>query len=261
MDNKVQVFKNDEFGQVRTLVINNEPHFVGKDVASILGYANPNEAIADHVDDEDKLNSKTLSSLGQRGGWLINESGLYSLILGSKLPSAKKFKRWITHDVLPSIRKTGSYSTTPTSESQLKRYKLYGKDVVRVKDAAAFFGVTVSALNYLMQCRKLVYNRHCLLLRGKLLSDFKQENPEVNKSISKATIISMEGILKLCRLYKKTLPPVTALAVREAAPIKQRPLVVDVPRNVKFLKWSSDIEEKLVALLGVVKSSAILSGR
>ncbi|MGN0288052.1 MAG: Bro-N domain-containing protein [Lachnospiraceae bacterium] len=74
-------------------MINGEPFFVGKDVAEILGYADPNKAIAMHVDEEDKLNDKTASSLGQRGGWLINESGLYSLILSSKLPAAKRFKR------------------------------------------------------------------------------------------------------------------------------------------------------------------------
>lgn len=74
--------------------INDNPYFVGKDVAEILGYTNASKAIADHVDDEDKLNNETLSSLGQRGGWLINESGLYSLILSSKLPNAKKFKHW-----------------------------------------------------------------------------------------------------------------------------------------------------------------------
>ena len=89
--------------------INGEPYFVGKDVAEILGYANTSKALIDHVDDEDKLNNETLSSLGQRGGWLINESGLYSLILSSKLPTAKKFKRWVTSEILPAIRKTGSY--------------------------------------------------------------------------------------------------------------------------------------------------------
>jgi prophage antirepressor-like protein len=113
MNNEIQIFSNEEFGEIRTLAINDEPWLVGKDVAEILGYANPNEAISDHVDDEDKLNSKTLSSfsanLGQRGGWLINESGLYSLIMSSKLPAAKKFKRWVTSEVLPSIRKNGGY--------------------------------------------------------------------------------------------------------------------------------------------------------
>ena len=106
----IQVFENEEFGKVRTTEVNGEPFFVGKDVAEILGYANPNEAIADHVDEEDKLNSKTLLSLGQRGGWLINESGLYSLILTSKLPKAKAFKRWVTSEVLPSIRRHGLYA-------------------------------------------------------------------------------------------------------------------------------------------------------
>ena len=90
--NEMQVFNNDEFGSIRTVTIENEPWFVGKDVAEVLGYTNPSKALSDHVDTEDKLNNETLLSLGQRGGWLINESGLYSLILSSKLPSAKKFK-------------------------------------------------------------------------------------------------------------------------------------------------------------------------
>lgn len=106
---EMTVFQNDRFGKVRTFSKDGEPWFVGKDVAEILGYADPNKAIAMHVDEDDKLNDKTASSLGQRGGWLINESGLYSLILSSKLPAAKEFKRWITHDVIPTIRKTGGY--------------------------------------------------------------------------------------------------------------------------------------------------------
>lgn len=112
MNKEFQIFKNDEFGEIRTLEIDGEPWFVGKDVAEVLGYSNPNEAVQEHIDEEDKLNSKTLSSfeldLGQRGGWLINESGLYSLILSSKLPGAKRFKKWVTGEVLPSIRKHGA---------------------------------------------------------------------------------------------------------------------------------------------------------
>ncbi len=113
--NKVQVFNNDEFGEVRGVQIDGEPWMVGKDVATILGYERPTKAIQDHVDDEDKMivDGKTQSQfgieLGQRGGWLINESGLYSLVLSSRLPSAKKFKRWVTSEVLPSIRKQGAY--------------------------------------------------------------------------------------------------------------------------------------------------------
>lgn len=107
----LQIFKNNTFGNVRVLEQNGEPWFVAKDVTNILGYQNSSKAISDHVDDDDKLNNETLSSLGQRGGWLINESGLYSLIISSKLPNAKQFKRWVTSEVLPTIRKHGAYMT------------------------------------------------------------------------------------------------------------------------------------------------------
>ena len=108
---EMEVFKNAELGSVRVVMVYEEPYFVGKDVAEILGYSNASKALADHVDDDDKLNNESLSSLGQRGGWIINESGLYSLILCSKLPSAKRFKKWMTSEVLPSIHKHGLYAT------------------------------------------------------------------------------------------------------------------------------------------------------
>lgn len=117
--NELQIFENADFGSVRTLMINDAPYFVGKDVAEILGYTNSSKALSDHVDDEDKLNNESLSSLGQRGGWLINESGLYSLILSSKMPNAKKFKHWVTAEVLPSIRKHGAYMTPETLEQAI----------------------------------------------------------------------------------------------------------------------------------------------
>lgn len=104
------VFNSTEFGSVRTTTVNGEVMFVGKDITDILGYTNPSKALADHVDEEDKLNNESLSSLGQRGGWLINESGLYSLILSSKMPKARKFKRWVTAEVLPAIRKHGVFA-------------------------------------------------------------------------------------------------------------------------------------------------------
>ena len=113
MENNIQVFNNEEFGQVRTVAIDNEPWFVGKDVAVALGYTDINHSILDHVDEEDRTNSKTQGQndpeFGQRGTWLINESGLYSLVMSSKLATAKRFKRWVTGEVLPAIRKTGGY--------------------------------------------------------------------------------------------------------------------------------------------------------
>ena len=119
--NELQIFNNAEFGQLRTLVKDNETWFIGRDVAVALGYAKPENAIYTHVDEEDKT-----TTLIQGNGsnyksktTLINESGLYSLVLSSKLPNAKKFKRWVTSEVLPSIRKHGIYATTQTIETML----------------------------------------------------------------------------------------------------------------------------------------------
>lgn len=113
--NEVQLF-NFENHEVRSLLINSEPWFVGKDVAEILSYSNTRKALTDHVDAEDKMDGVTIrDSIGRnQKPVLINESGLYSLVLSSKLPSAKKFKRWVTSEVLPALRKTGSYSIQPT---------------------------------------------------------------------------------------------------------------------------------------------------
>ena len=110
MENKLQIFKNEEFGEIRVVEIDGEPYFVGKDVASVLGYAKPLNAISKHVDEDDSLKRGLIDSLGRTQQTIvINESGLYSLILSSKLPNAKKFKRWVTSEVLPTIRKTGGY--------------------------------------------------------------------------------------------------------------------------------------------------------
>ena len=117
MENNMLIKTNEMFGDLRIVMVDNDPWFVGKDITTALGYSNASKALLDHVDEEDKLNNVTLSSLGQRGGWLINESGLYSLILKSKLPEAKQFKRWVTSEVLPSIRKDGGYIATNSDMS------------------------------------------------------------------------------------------------------------------------------------------------
>lgn len=121
MNNEIEIFKNEEFGEIRTLLINDEPWFVGKDIAKILGYADSSSAVSKNVDSDDK----TTLLLQQDGSnyksktTVINESGLYSLILSSKLPTAKKFKKWVTSEVLPSIRKHGAYMTNETLEEAL----------------------------------------------------------------------------------------------------------------------------------------------
>lgn len=112
MKNEIQIFENAEFGSIRTVEVNNEPYFVGKDVADVLGYERPTKAVNDRVDSEDRDVVPIQDSIGRMQNTpVINESGLYSLILSSKLPTAKKFKRWVTAEVLPTIRRHGMYAT------------------------------------------------------------------------------------------------------------------------------------------------------
>lgn len=122
--NEMKIFENKEFGSVRTVIINGEPYFVGKDVAAILGYAKPLNALATHIDEDDSLKQGLTDSIGRtQETILINESGLYSLIISSKLPNAKKFKHWVTSEVLPTIRKTGSYQK-PLTQQEMMRIQL-----------------------------------------------------------------------------------------------------------------------------------------
>lgn len=118
--NDLQIFNHPDFGEVRTVTINDEPWFVGKDVAQVLGYAKTENALAAHVDGDDTLKQGITDSLGRiQNTTLINESGLYSLVLSSKLPGAKEFKRWVTSEILPSIRKHGAYMTPETLQAAI----------------------------------------------------------------------------------------------------------------------------------------------
>lgn len=123
MENNLEIFTNPEFGNIRIIDKNGEPWFIGKDVAEALGYEASRNAITKHVDDEDKLTHQISASGQNRNMTVINESGLYSLILSSKLPTAKKFKRWVTSEVLPAIRKHGNY-TAPKQENKSKSIDL-----------------------------------------------------------------------------------------------------------------------------------------
>jgi len=117
--NELKVFANPEFGQVRTVEIDGEPWLVGKDVALALGYSNTKDALTRHVDKEDRRGSRFTTPSGEQQMTVINESGLYSLVLGSKLPTARKFRRWVTAEVLPAIRGTGRYEGKPMTPAQL----------------------------------------------------------------------------------------------------------------------------------------------
>lgn len=127
---QLKIFESKEFGQVRTISIDGEPWFVGKDVAISLEYSNPQKALRDHVEEEDRTVNESFTVNGTKG-ILINESGLYSLILSSKLPSARKFKRWVTSEVLPAIRKTGSYDMDEYSP-EMKAILMHDKKLVKI---------------------------------------------------------------------------------------------------------------------------------
>lgn len=137
--NELKIFNNPDFGEVRTLSIDGEPWFVGKDVAAILGYAKPLNALATHIDEDDSLKQGLIDSMGrEQNAIFINESGLYSLVLSSKLPTAKAFKRWITHDVIPSIRKNGGYiagQEAMTAEELMAKALLVAKKTIEEKEA------------------------------------------------------------------------------------------------------------------------------
>ncbi len=143
---ELQIFNNPEFGEVRTVNIDGEPWLVGKDVATALGYVDTFGALKKHVDDEDKQNCQNDSFESPRGMTIINESGLYSLVLSSKLPTAKKFKRWVTSEVLPAIRKTGGYSIPHVTPNPHYRTRMIG---TAVRDV----GKTAEALEKVFGCR------------------------------------------------------------------------------------------------------------
>lgn len=160
MANEVQIFENAEFGKVRTIVKDGEPYFIGKDVADILGYAKPENAIATHVDEEDKTSTliQGTGSNYKSKAIIINESGVYALIFGSKLPKAKQFKRWVTSEVLPSIRKTGSYNTIPKDRSEFKEQELKARMLnARVRESNQYLKIAaqidIPEYRYILQAK------------------------------------------------------------------------------------------------------------
>jgi len=165
MKNEITIFENELFGAVRTLYIENAPWFVGKDVAKALGYEKPLNAIAMHVDEDDSLKQGLIDSMGRiQETIIINEAGVYSLIFSSKLPTAKAFKKWVTHDVLPSIRKHGVYLADDVLEKISKdpEYLLEIadnlRDEKRMHEIGCSYNLRVQLADYgkKLKCRKLI---------------------------------------------------------------------------------------------------------
>lgn len=176
--NELQVFKNQEFGSVRTLVINSEPWFVGRDVAEVLGYKKPENAIANHVDDDDKTTTliQGIGSNYKSKTMIINESGLYSLVLSSKLPSAKKFKRWVTSEVLPALRKTGQYQV-----KELSGQELMAKALIEAQSVLAAKDKVIEEMKPKVVFADAVATSHTSILVGELAKILKQNGIEMGQ--------------------------------------------------------------------------------
>lgn len=188
--NNIQIFNNSEFGAIRTAQINGDVYFVGKDVAEILGYTNPQKAIRDHVDDDDKTVNDSFRVNGT-AVVLINESGLYSLILSSKLPKAKEFKHWVTGEILPTIRKHGAYMTEQTLEQALTSPDFLiqlATQLKEEKEKSAQLETTVNKQNELLERSKpLVCFANCVktaetsILVGELAKLLKQNGINIGQ--------------------------------------------------------------------------------
>lgn len=175
--NEVQLF-NFENHEVRSLVINSEPWFVGKDVASILGYKKPENAITNHVDDEDKTTTliQGTGSNYKSKTVIINESGLYSLVLSSKLPSAKKFKRWVTSEVLPALRKTGQYQV-----KELSGQELMAKALIEAQSVLAAKDKQIQEMKPKVVFADAVATSHTSILVGELAKILKQNGIDMGQ--------------------------------------------------------------------------------
>ena len=174
--NELQIFQNKEFGEVRSLVINNEPWFVGKDVAEALGYKNSKNAVPTHVDEEDKLSTQIEYTGQKRNVTVINESGLYSLILSSKLPSAKKFKRWVTSEVLPALRKTGQYQV-----KELSGQELMAKALIEAQSVLAAKDKVIEEMKPKVVFADAVATSHTSILVGELAKILKQNGIDMGQ--------------------------------------------------------------------------------
>lgn len=173
--NEVQLF-NFESHEVRSLLLNNEPWFVGKDVAEILGYKNTKDALTKHVDDEDKLGSQIATSGQNRNMTIINESGLYCLVLSSKLPSAKKFKRWVTSEVLPALRKTGQYQV-----KELSGQELMAKALIEAQSVLAAKDKQIEEMKPKALFADAVATSHTSILVGELAKILKQNGIDMGQ--------------------------------------------------------------------------------
>lgn len=206
--NEIKIYENPEFGKVRTIEVNGEPWFVGKDVAEILGYSNTRDAITNHVDNEDRADVAIHDGSQNRTMTIINESGLYSLILSSKLPKAKKFKRWVTSEVLPSIRKHGLYATDELianpdiAIAAFQALKEERERTRQLKDAVAIQSQQIAELQPKASYYDLVLNCKDLLSTTEIAKDYGKSAKWLNEYLHNRCVqFKQNGIWLLYSKY------------------------------------------------------------
>lgn len=226
--NELKIFKNQEFGSVRTLVIDNEPWFVGKDVAEALGYKNQNDALSKHVDGEDKDTIAIRDSIGRnRETPIINESGFYCLVFKSNLPRAWRFKRWVTSEVLPTLRKTGQYQVKPLSGQELMAKALIeaqsvlaakDKQIEEMKPKTLFAdAVTASDTSILVRDFAKILKQNGLDIGEKRLYKWLRDNGFIIKNSTEPTQRAMEmGLFERIErtIQRSNKPPMVTSTTR-----------------------------------------------
>lgn len=257
---ELQVFSNAEFGQLRTVIIECTPWMIGKDVAIALGYKDSKSAIADHVDSEDKQIIQRWQNapfeIPNRGLTLINESGLYSLILSSKLPGAKRFKRWVTSEVLPAIHRTGEYRVKPKASAKPAlpaEYEYFpktfrGVPVMITPDIAHAVGKSVKDIATLIKrSPELIDGGDYKLLTGDGIREFEKENPKLSSGHNKLYVIYRSGVEKLFGIWKP----------KEGAPMlpPPEPEFVDPVNDKAYMKLVDDIENAMNFLSSLLRHS------
>ena len=258
----LQIFENKEFGKVRTIVKNSEPLFIAKDVCDILGLSNSRQAVS-RLDNDEK-NTVTLNDgIGNPNKTVVNEYGLYNLVLASRKPQAKAFKRWITHEVIPAIRKPGKYEIeqqTLIEESYKPSLKYYrGIPVITKKDLAAVLKTEVfNLVPYWSKKGLLIKSRDYFLLAGEDLEQFKKDNPKaVGVTVSALIVITASGAKKICRERKcaescnelfLVVPPPKPVPVESAKSIWVKRMVVDTPKNEQAKNAIEKIRKQMTAL-------------
>ncbi|TFJ56050.1 phage antirepressor [Carnobacterium maltaromaticum] len=202
--NELKVFGNAEFGSVRTVMIGDVPHFVGKDVAAVLGYKDTSDALKRHVDEEDKLTRGFTDSGQVREMYVINESGLYSLIISSKMPNAKKFKRWVTNEVLPSIRQHGVYATedfiTKSIEDPAWAISVL-QQLQEKKEMVAMQQQMILEMKPKVSYYDLILQNNSVMSISKISKDYGMSPQAMNKLLHELGIQYKQG--KMWLLYQK----------------------------------------------------------